>query len=217
MIGKPSSPVRREAARKRASPKRLVPRCAADPSNIVDGDDVVDILLARLQRLSPVTQHWMRLAACLGNAFDLSTLAVVGSATRAEAAHGPLGSRERGARAAHRRGLPSDRRRRPDRRRRDGVDVRYQFRHDRVQQAAYALVPDGEKRALHLHIGRHLYSALGPAEREERIIEIVRHLDIGAALLDSDAERVTLRLHGRPGRARRDVGRRTAGPRAHDA
>ena len=32
MIGKPSSPVRREAARKRTSPQRLVPRCAADPS-----------------------------------------------------------------------------------------------------------------------------------------------------------------------------------------
>jgi hypothetical protein len=31
MIGKPSCPVRREAARKRASP-RLAPRCAADPS-----------------------------------------------------------------------------------------------------------------------------------------------------------------------------------------
>jgi hypothetical protein len=31
MIGKPSSPVRREAARKRTSP-RLIPRRAADPS-----------------------------------------------------------------------------------------------------------------------------------------------------------------------------------------
>nr|CEL13508.1 Mobile element protein [Kibdelosporangium sp. MJ126-NF4]CTQ99193.1 Mobile element protein [Kibdelosporangium sp. MJ126-NF4] len=31
MIGKPSSPVRREAARKRTSPT-LAPRCAADPS-----------------------------------------------------------------------------------------------------------------------------------------------------------------------------------------
>jgi hypothetical protein len=31
MIGKPSSPVRREAARKRINPQ-LAPRCAADPS-----------------------------------------------------------------------------------------------------------------------------------------------------------------------------------------
>ncbi len=36
MIGKPSSPVRREAARKRTS-HRLAPRCAADPSAWLTG------------------------------------------------------------------------------------------------------------------------------------------------------------------------------------
>ncbi len=161
-------------------------------ANVVDGDDVVDILLARLQRLSPVTQHWMQLAACLGNAFDLSTLAVVGSATRADTAHGLWEAASEGL------VLPTG----EDYRLIGGsdltavdeaaFDVRYQFRHDRVQQAAYALVPESEKRALHLRIGRHLYTALSPAERDERIIEIVRHLDIGAALLESDAERIAL-------------------------
>jgi predicted ATPase/class 3 adenylate cyclase/GAF domain-containing protein len=161
-------------------------------ANIVDGDDVVDILLARLQRLSPVTQHWLRLAACLGNAFDLSTLAVVGSATRADIAHGlwdaaseglvlPTGEDYRLIGGSERTAVDEA-----------AFDVRYQFRHDRVQQAAYALVPEDEKRALHLRIGRHLFTALSPAESEERIIEIVRHLDIGAPLVDSDAERVAL-------------------------
>jgi len=161
-------------------------------ANIVEGDDVVDILLARLQRLSPVTQHWLRLAACLGNAFDLSTLAVVGSATRADIAHGlwdaaseglvlPTGEDYRLIGGSERTAVDEA-----------AFDVRYQFRHDRVQQAAYALVPEDEKRALHLRIGRHLFTALSPAESEERIIEIVRHLDIGAPLVDSDAERVAL-------------------------
>ena len=161
-------------------------------ARMVDSDDVVDILLARLQRLSPVTQHWMQLAACLGNAFDLSSLAVVGSATRADAA--------RGLWEAAGEGLvqPTS----EDYRLIGGndltavdtaaFDVRYQFRHDRVQQAAYALVPESQKCELHLRIGRFLFAALPPAERDERIIEIVRHLDIGAALLTTDAERVEL-------------------------
>ena len=113
-------------------------------ANIVDGDDVVDILLARLQRLSPVTQRWMRLAACLGNAFDLSTLAVVGSATRADAAHGLWEAASEGL------VLPTGEDYRliggsdSCRRRRAAFDVAADLRHDRVQQAAYALVPDGE-------------------------------------------------------------------------
>jgi predicted ATPase/class 3 adenylate cyclase/GAF domain-containing protein len=157
-----------------------------------EGDDVVDMLLGRLRQLSPATQRWLQMASCLGNAFDLDTLAVVGGTTRRAAARGlwetlreglvqPMGEDYRLVSEDGLDALDTA-----------GFDVRYQFRHDRVQQAAYALVPEHEVQALHLRIGRSLDAELPAVQRGERIIEIVRHLNIGASLLETGAERLAL-------------------------
>jgi predicted ATPase/class 3 adenylate cyclase len=159
---------------------------------VVDGADVVDMLLGRLRQMSPATQRWLHLAACLGNAFDLGTLAIVGAAPRGGAARGlweavreglvqPLGEDYRLISNDDLSALETA-----------TVDVRFQFRHDRVQQAAYALVSTDETRATHLCIGRLLDAELPAGERDDRIIEIVRHLNVGAALLETDAEHLAL-------------------------
>jgi predicted ATPase len=57
------------------------------------------------------------------------------------------------------------------------------FLHDRVQEAAYALIPEGERAGAHLAIGRLLASRTPPEELEEKILEIVNQLNHGAALL----------------------------------
>jgi predicted ATPase len=64
--------------------------------------------------------------------------------------------------------------------------------HGRVQEAAYALIPAGERTAVHLQIGRVLASQTPPDEIEEKILEIVNQLDRGAALIDvrEECERV---------------------------
>jgi hypothetical protein len=66
---------------------------------------------------------------------------------------------------------------------------RYAFLHDRVQEAAYALIPEGERAAAHLRIGRMLASRTAPGDLEEHIFEIVNQLDRGAALIDLPEER----------------------------
>ncbi|MCP4935282.1 MAG: PAS domain S-box protein, partial [bacterium] len=72
--------------------------------------------------------------------------------------------------------------------------VSYKFQHDRVQQAAYALLTDEEKTALHLKIAR-LLQAHTPAEHlEERLIEIVRHFNEGRGLIVAEQERKNLSL-----------------------
>jgi predicted ATPase len=69
----------------------------------------------------------------------------------------------------------------------------YKFLHDRVQEAAYSLIPESERAAVHLRIGRLFASRAAPAEMEERIFEVVNQLNRGTALIHSleERERVT--------------------------
>ena len=68
----------------------------------------------------------------------------------------------------------------------------YRFLHDRVQEAAYALVPESERAREHLRIGRLLAAHTPPDKREETIFEIVNQLNRGATLMTSPDEREQL-------------------------
>ena len=68
----------------------------------------------------------------------------------------------------------------------------YRFLHDRVQEAAYALVPESERSHEHLRIGRLLVAHTPPERREETIFEIVNQLNRGATLMTSPDEREQL-------------------------
>src|SRR5439155_22459574 len=68
----------------------------------------------------------------------------------------------------------------------------YRFVHDRVQEAAYSLIPDERRARAHLRIGRLLAAHTPPKEREEAIFDIVNQLNRGAALITSRDEREQL-------------------------
>ena len=145
-------------------------------------DNVVDLMATRIRRLPAPTQEALKLAACIGNRFDLGALATVSSesisATRAHL----WGALEQGLL------LPLDE---PT-----GIAseeaLSYKFLHDRVQQAAYALIPDDAKRQVHLTVGRLMLAHCPAAELEERIFDIVHHLNLGRGLIADAAERVAL-------------------------
>ena len=65
----------------------------------------------------------------------------------------------------------------------------YAFLHDRVQEAAYALIPESERAATHLRIGRSLASRIAPEAIEEVIFDVVNHLNRGAVLIATREER----------------------------
>jgi signal transduction histidine kinase/CheY-like chemotaxis protein len=68
-------------------------------------------------------------------------------------------------------------------------DGGYAFLHDRVQEAAYGLIPEPERPAIHLRIGR-LLATQTPAENlHDNIFEIVNQLNRGAGLITSREER----------------------------
>src|SRR5262249_49130604 len=70
--------------------------------------------------------------------------------------------------------------------RRDGS---YKFIHDRVQEAAYSMIPPALRAEAHLTIGRLLEANIPAETRAEAIFEIVNHLNRGAALITAPDER----------------------------
>jgi signal transduction histidine kinase len=85
------------------------------------------------------------------------------------------------------------------------VYARFAFRHDRVQQAAYATLPESERPGLHLAIGRAWLAMTPGGELESRLFDIVAHLNEGRALIEDEAERLRLaELNRRVGIKARD-------------
>jgi len=68
----------------------------------------------------------------------------------------------------------------------------YKFSHDRVQQAAYALIDESCKQVVHLQIGRNLLEKTSPEQRFDRLFTIVDHLDQGTELVTAQAERTEI-------------------------
>jgi PAS domain S-box-containing protein len=132
-------------------------------------DNVVDFMVAKLKRLSEPTQQALKQLACLGNVAEITTLTLVRGLSEEEI-HAALWE-------ATRMGLILR------------MDSSYSFLHDRVQEAAYALIPEDERTAAHLRIGRVLASRAASEESEEKIFEIVNQLDRGAMLIHSQGER----------------------------
>jgi len=66
------------------------------------------------------------------------------------------------------------------------------FLHDRVQQAAYSLIEEEHKKAVHVKIGQLLLSDVSETGREEKLFDIVNHLNAGRILFDHQEDRIRL-------------------------
>ncbi|MBF2063561.1 MAG: GAF domain-containing protein [Calothrix sp. C42_A2020_038] len=60
---------------------------------------------------------------------------------------------------------------------------KYKFIHDRVQQAAYSLIPEDQKKAIHLKIGLLLLKNIPVAEQEDNIFQIVNQFNVAVELI----------------------------------
>jgi predicted ATPase/signal transduction histidine kinase len=146
-------------------------------------DNVTELLGAKIRRLPAELQHTLRLAACVGNRFDLHTLAIVAGRSIPDL-YGSLTE-------ATREGLlvPSSEPELVSEGAQEPLFLvrEYQFVHDRIQQAAYALIPAPELPGIHLDVGRLLWARLDEDQREERLFELVDHLNLGRGLLHAGA------------------------------
>ncbi|KYG00480.1 protein kinase [Sorangium cellulosum] len=148
-------------------------------------DNVVELMIDKLRGLPADTQRALMSASCLGNRFDLGRLAVILEATRGDAHRRLLPALHEGLIVPLSPMEPAV----PDDLAAPLVFPDYRFLHDRVQQAAYAMVDEGERGGLHADIGRLLLRSLGGRAPEEEVFDIVHHLNRGADRLSDAAER----------------------------
>ena len=138
-------------------------------------ENVADLIAQKLNRLDPATQRVVSCGAAIGSRFEIGVLASVAECTP-ERAQSLL-------EAALRENLLV---------RNDNDSTgQFAFQHDRVQQAAYALVPAASRPALNLTIGRTLLNAAGE-DTPGPLFEIVNHMNQGIALIESRAEKLRL-------------------------
>lgn len=172
-------------------------------------DNVIDLMTRRIQKLSTKAQGALMLGACIGSRFDLHTLAVVSQqsceATAADLSealdegvilpirdsYAPL--------AGDASALETE------------ANPLYSFLHDRMQQAAYALIPSERKQLVHLTVGRLLLEKAGGDAVEENGFDIVNHLNLGSSLITDETERLTL------ARLNLNAGRRAKSSTAYEA
>jgi predicted ATPase/signal transduction histidine kinase len=161
-------------------------------------NNVVDLMMAKIKALPETTQTTIRLAACIGNQFDITILTLASEQSAQSIAQSlwpalqesliiPLDDTYKHMEFEHQVSASTS----------DVSDVHanspsFKFIHDRVQQAAYALILDDAKALFHLRIGRLLLAHLPPEQREERIFDLVYHWNRGCDLLTEQKEKEAL-------------------------
>ncbi|MEH1834977.1 MAG: AAA family ATPase [Nostoc sp.] len=164
-------------------------------------DDVVEFIALQIEKLPINTQKVLKLAACIGNQFDLKTLAIVNEKSVVDTASDlwqalldglvlpqtenyNIFSKDNSNQEFIVHGIESTQ-----------FPIsnlqlpKYKFVHDRVQQAAYSLIPEEQKKPIHLKIGLLLLSNIPVAERGEKIFELVNQFNIAVEFISHQAKR----------------------------
>jgi PAS domain S-box-containing protein len=131
--------------------------------------NVVDLMVGKINRLPAPTQKALRELACLGNVASTTTLALVHGTPEDE-----FHAHSRDAQHLELIGRSKE---------------SYWFLHDRVQEAAYSLIPDELRPTAHLRIARLLTAHIPPEKREEAIFEIVNQFNRALELITARDER----------------------------
>lgn len=153
--------------------------------------NVVELVAINIQKLPESTQKILQLAACIGNRFNLDVCAIVNEKPPLETADDLWSALQAGlilplsndykiplAFQSEEQGTLLF----------DESRVGYKFLHDRVQQAAYSMIPENQKKATHLKIGKLLLHQYAETSLEENIFDIVNQLNMGVEFIAQQSE-----------------------------
>jgi PAS domain S-box-containing protein len=135
-------------------------------------DNVADLMISRLNRLSAQTRTMLQTLACIGSDTTMETLSIVSGIARDDI-HAVLWDAVRLELIIR-------------------CAIGYKFAHDRVQEAAYSSIPEASRAEVHLRIGRLLKAQIPEEKHAEAIFEIVNQLNRGMLLINAESERQQL-------------------------
>jgi predicted ATPase/signal transduction histidine kinase/GAF domain-containing protein len=148
-------------------------------------DNVVDLMVQKLKRLSIATQDALKHLACLGNMTEIGMLSVAYEQNEG-AMHAALWEAVRAGLVIHQ-------------------GNSYKFLHDRIQQAAYSLFPEEHRAAVHLRIGRKMLASMTADQLAAHLFEVANQFIRGGTLIvdrDEKAQVATINLRtGRKAKA----------------
>lgn len=150
--------------------------------------NVIELMAGKIQKLDTDTQKVLTLAAYLGNQFDLETLALSNEKSIQETQESLFPAISSGLiiplsdvyKSIEFESRPCGR----------GSNVEFRFSHDRIQQATYSLVPPEKEASIHLKIGRLLLERQPPETDDNRLFDIVNHLNSSTSIIESQKERI---------------------------
>ncbi len=157
--------------------------------------NVVELMTGKIQKLSENTRNALKLAACIGNRFDLKNLSIISEKTPEETADHlwealqedlllPIGDSYKVFQNYEPKAVNSP----------ESADrmVFYQFSHDRVQEAVYSLIPEDYKKEIHCKTGRLLLKNTRDDKLEESVFDILKQLNLSTELITDPEERCRL-------------------------
>ncbi|MEH1924523.1 trifunctional serine/threonine-protein kinase/ATP-binding protein/sensor histidine kinase [Nostoc sp.] len=153
---------------------------------------VVELVAGNIAKLPETTQTTLKLAACIGARFSLNILATVSKLRSPDVAATLESALQAGLilplsneysvpllfadEELNMMGF-------------DDSQITYRFLHDRVQQAAYSLIPESQKQATHFQIGQLLLQSRTETEIESNIFDIVNQFNYGIALFSTQSQK----------------------------
>ena len=151
-------------------------------------ENLIDLLIQRLQQMPDETLEMLRIAACIGNQFGIEMLSMFSGQLKSVCLQRLLPAL-REELITTKSGLPLT----------GDIDVNdyawvesFKFRHDRIHQAAYSLIKEEEKKSIHHIIGRVLLEKVSGQKREEVVFDILSHLNLARELMEKPADRLKL-------------------------
>jgi PAS domain S-box-containing protein len=148
-------------------------------------DNVVEFMADKIQTLSESAQKVLRLAACIGNQFDLETLSIINESSQKAAANELWDAIQAGLILP----VGDDYKFLKTNRDVNDLKITYKFAHDRIQQAAYSLIPPDDKQAVHWKIGQLLLQNTPQQILQQNIFDIVNQLNFSIEAIDVQLER----------------------------
>ncbi|MGO8878419.1 MAG: AAA family ATPase [Desulfomonilaceae bacterium] len=153
-------------------------------------DNVVDLVEAKILRLPTRTQNLLKVAGCVGNLFGLHILswaihdslrnvAVDLKPAISEGLVFPVGTGFKSVELEIEEANPS-------------MKLEYQFAHDRIQYAAYSLIPENERALIHRKLARLLLENTAADSPDDHIFDVVDQFNSAFSIVVDDQERSEL-------------------------